>query len=234
MKSARWGVSSIFASTTLWLKLQVFVSGFVVMALELLGSRLITPVFGSSIWTWGSLIGVVLAGLSAGYQVGGKLADRSPTRRKFSMIVFVGGIMTVLVPLVAPFAVQLSVYASLGDKYGPLLATTMILGVQTFVLGMTAPYAVRIASKTIASIGNVAGNLYSVSTIGSIVGTFGTIFILIPAFDIRVIISGLGLVLMLVSLPALPRNSSLAAIAVLFLVLSPTFVQAAPQAPATK
>ena len=217
-----------------WLRVQVFASGFAVMALELLGSRLITPVFGSSIWTWGSLIGVVLAGLSIGYQAGGRLADRSPSMRKFSTVLFLGGILTVLVPLLAPFAVQVSVNPFLGDQYGPLLATSLILGVQTVVLGMTTPYAVRIASKSVDSVGNVAGTLYSVSTVGSIVGTFGTVFVLIPAFDIRAIISVLGVALMVVSVPLLPRRSSIAAVILLALIISPTFVQAAPQATLTK
>ncbi|MDA4116969.1 MAG: fused MFS/spermidine synthase [Thaumarchaeota archaeon] len=226
--------SSLVATRTLWLRVQVFVAGFAVMGLELLGSRLVTPVFGNSIWTWGSLIGVVLAGLAAGYHFGGKLADRSPTKRRFSVILFIGGVLVVLVPFIAPFVLSLSLYSSLGDEYGPLLATTLILGLQTFVLGMTSPYAVRMASQNLASIGGVAGNLYSISTIGSIVGTFGTVFVLIPLLDVRTIIFAVGFALLLVSLPWLPRKPSVIAVVFIALILSSSFVPASPQVTTSK
>jgi len=208
--------------------MQVFTSGFAVMALELLGSRLVTPIFGSSIWTWGSLIGVVLAGLAAGYRFGGWMADRSPSPRKFSTIVFVGGILVLLVPFVAPYALSLSSNAVLGDEYGPLLGTALILLLPTFVLGMTSPYAIKLASGTLSSLGNVSGNLYSLSTVGSIAGTFGTVFILIPLLDVRVIILALGLAVIGVSLLWLPKSSALFAV-LLLLVLFPSFTQSVPQ-----
>ncbi len=210
------------------LRIQVFTSGFAVMALELLGSRLVTPVYGSSIWTWGSLIGVVLAGLAAGYRFGGWMADRSPTPRKFSMIVFLGGILVLLVPFIAPYVLSLSQYSRLGDEYGPLLGTTLILLLPTFVLGMTSPYAIRLASQTLSSLGNVSGNLYSLSTVGSIAGTFGTVFILIPLWDVRIIILALGLAVIAVSLLWLPKSSALFAV-LIFLILSSSLTQSAPQ-----
>ncbi len=210
----------------LWI--QVFTSGFAVMALELLGSRLVTPIFGSSIWTWGSLIGVVLAGLAAGYRFGGWMSDRSPTSRKFSMILFLGGILVLLVPFIAPFALSIAQSAGLGDEYGPLLGTVLILLLPTFVLGMTSPYAIKLASQTLSSVGNVSGNLYSLSTIGSIAGTFGTVFVLIPLWDVRAIILGLGVALIGVASLGLPRSSALFAV-LLFLVVSTSLTQAAPQ-----
>jgi len=210
------------------LRLQIFTSGFAVMALELLGSRLVTPIFGSSIWTWGSLIGVVLSGLAAGYRFGGWMADRSPTPRKFSMVVFAGGILVLLVPFIAPYALSLSQNAGLGDEYGPLLGTALILLLPTFVLGMTSPYAIKLASQTLSSVGNVSGNLYSLSTVGSIAGTFGTVFILVPLLDVRAIILGLGLAVIGVSLLGLPRSSAPFALLVL-LVVSTSLTQSAPQ-----
>jgi spermidine synthase len=198
------------------------------MALELLGSRLVTPVFGSSIWTWGSLIGVVLAGLAAGYRFGGWMADKSPTPRKFSIIVFIGGILVLLVPFIAPYALSLSQHAGLGDEYGPLLGTVLILLLPTFVLGMTSPFAIKLASQTLSSLGNVSGNLYSLSTVGSIAGTFGTVFVLIPLLDVRVIILALGLAVIGVSLLWLPKSSVLFAV-LIFLVISTSLTQSSPQ-----
>ncbi len=201
------------------LRVQVFVSGFGVIALELLGSRLVTPVFGNSTSTWGSLIGVVLAGLAGGYRIGGKLADRSPTRVRFSTIVFTGGILVVLVPFIAPSALALSLSLGLGDQYGPLLATTLILGLPTFILGMTSPFAIKISAEKLESVGNVAGNLYSISTLGSIAGTFGTVFVLMPLWDVRSIIFGLGVTLMVVAVIWLPR-SSIVVVALIALILT--------------
>ena len=198
------------------------------MGLELLGSRLVTPVFGSSIWTWGSLIGVVLAGLATGYRFGGWMADRSPTPRKFSMLVFVGGLLVLLVPFIAPYALSLSLLTGLGDEYGPLLGTVLILLLPTFVLGMTSPYAIKLASATLSSLGNVSGNLYSLSTIGSIAGTFGTVFVLIPLLDVRVIIVALGIAVIGVSLLWLPRSSAVFAV-LIFLLLSTALAQGAQQ-----
>lgn len=191
------------------------------MALELVGSRLITPVFGNSIFTWGSLIGVVLAGLAVGYHYGGKLADKSPMRRSFSSIVFTGGFLIVLIPFITPLVLGFSLSLGLGERYGPLLASTLILGPPTVALGMTSPYAVRIATQTLERLGNVAGNLYSLSTIGSILGAFAATFVLVPLLDVRSIIFGLGVALMLVALIKLPRFGVLLTLITLLLLLSP-------------
>src|SRR5260370_17261041 len=106
-----WRVSS--SRSGLRLRLQIFTSGFAVMALELLGSRLVTPIFGSSIWTWGSLIGAVLSGLAAGSRFGGLVADRSPTPRKFSMVCFAGGLLVLLSPSLPPYPPPLSLTRAL-------------------------------------------------------------------------------------------------------------------------
>src|SRR3990170_2961723 len=71
------------------------------MSLEFAASRLLTPVFGSSIYTWGSLIGVVLVGLSMGYHVGGRLADRNPDFEKFCSILFSSGMYIVFIPFIS-------------------------------------------------------------------------------------------------------------------------------------
>ncbi len=207
---------------TAGLRIQVFVSGFVVIALELLGSRLITPVFGNSVSTWGSLIGVVLAGLAVGYHYGGKLADHSPTQGKFSAIVFSGGILVVLLPFVSPFALGIPLSLGLGDRYGPVLASVLILSPPTFALGMASPYAVRLKTESLVSLGRVTGNLYSLSTVGSILGAFSTTFVLMQLLDVRTIIFSMGVVLMLVSLIWLPRVS-VAIVVVVALILFTSF-----------
>lgn len=181
------------------LLLSVFVSGAVVMALELLGSRLLAPVFGSSIFVWGSLIGVVLAALSAGYFLGGKLADRRPDFQVLSIVIFAAGLLVISLPAIAPPLFDSVVRLNLGDRYSPLLGTTLLLGVPSILLGMVSPFAIRLAAKSFEKLGKVSGNLYALSTLGSIVGTFVTVFALIPAFGVNRIILGMGVTLLVVA-----------------------------------
>ena len=235
MTSSSSGEGLSGPSTPFLLKVQVFTAGFAVMSLELLGSRIIARGFGSTTWTWGSLIGVVLAGLAAGYQVGGKLADKSPTRGKFAAILFLGGFLLVMVPQLSPYEMSFVTSVIPADlPYAPLVATTLILGLQTFVLGLTSPYAVRLASKEIRTVGKVTGSLYSLSTLGSIVGTFGTVYVLLPSFDVDIIVTAMGIVVMGVSISPPRRKSTAAAMVLLLLVLTPTLVAAAPQVAPTK
>lgn len=177
----------------------VFVSGAVVMALELLGSRLLAPVFGNSIFVWGSLIGVVLAALSAGYYLGGKLADLKPDFRILSILIFAAGLLVIGLPALAPPLFDAIVKLNIGDRYSPLLATTALLGAPSLLLGMVSPYAIRLAAKSFEKLGRASGNLYVLSTLGSIVGTFFTVFVLIPEFGVNKILLALGVTLLVVA-----------------------------------
>jgi spermidine synthase len=181
------------------LLISVFVSGAVVMGLELLGSRLLAPVFGNSIFVWGSLIGVVLAALSAGYYSGGKLADRKPDFQVLSIVIFAAGLLVIALPALAPPIFDFIVKLDLGDRYSPLLATTALLGPPSLLLGTVSPYAIRLAAKTFEKLGKASGNLYALSTLGSIVGTFVTVFVLIPEFGVNKIIFALGVTLLVVA-----------------------------------
>jgi len=169
------------------------------MALELLGSRLLAPVFGSSIFVWGSLIGVVLSALSAGYYLGGKLADIKPNFNVLSIVIFLSGLMVLSLPAIAPPLFDLAIRLNLGERYAPLLATTLLLGPPSVLLGMVSPYAIRLVAEGFETLGKVSGNLYALSTVGSILGTFLTVFILIPLFGVNKIIFLLGVVLLVVA-----------------------------------
>ena len=170
------------------------------MALEIMGSRLLAPVFGDSVFVWGSLIGIVMSSLAVGYFLGGKLADRLPSFRTFSIIILAAGIFTILVPISSPLVLELVFYSGLGEQYGPLLATTLLLAAPTILLGMVSPYAIKLTAKDIVKIGGISGSLYSISTGGSILGTFFTVFLLVPSFGVRSIIFSIGIVLISVSL----------------------------------
>ncbi len=191
------------------------------MALEILGGRMITFVYGSSTYVWGSTIGIVLAALAAGYYYGGRIADIHPKREVFSLIVFVGGILVILLAFIEPYVTAFLYVQTQDAKYGSLAASILLLAPPTAVLGMASPFAVKLATRDSAKLGKVSGNLYSLSTIGSIVGALGATFILIPSFDVRTILYVLGLVLMLVGLFWLPRLTLLYTGITILLLLQP-------------
>ena len=180
------------------------------MSLEFSVSRLLIPVFGSSIYTWGSLIGVVLVGLSSGYHLGGKLADKNPTFEKFCSILFSAGLYVLFIPFISSLVIDLTtaiinVYSYEGENnyinnLHSLLTTFLLIIIPTILLGMISPYAIKLSAKTLDKLGNISGNLYSVSTIGSIAGTFLTVFISIPLFEIDQVLYSLGIMLIISSL----------------------------------
>jgi spermidine synthase len=169
------------------------------MALELLGSRLLAPVFGNSIFVWGSLIGVVLSALSAGYYFGGALADRQPNLRTLSIVVFAAGLLTVALPTFAPPLFDVVIRLNIGERYSPLLATTLLLAPPSILLGMVSPYSIRLVARSVEKVGGASGNLYALSTFGSIVGTFVTVFVLIPEIGVNKIILAIGVTLLVVA-----------------------------------
>jgi len=187
--------------STVWgIRFNVFVSGAVVMALELVGSRILAPVFGDSIFVWGALIGVVMAALSLGYYVGGRMADRNPSYGVFSMILISAGVLILLIPLSSPFILEVTYLSGAGERYGPILASLLLLAAPTTLLGMVSPYSVRISAESISTLGGISGSLTSISTAGSLFGTFFTVFVLIPSFGVRQIVFSLGVVIIAVAI----------------------------------
>lgn len=219
--------SSMSFNRSFWvLRVQVFVSGAAVMALEILGSRFLAPYFGNTLFVWGSLIGVVLAALSLGYYYGGMISDRNPSFLNFSLIIFSAGAYVLSTALTSPFIFEFVLALRLGERYGPLLAAPMLLAIPSFLLGMVSPYSVKLGAKTYGSIGSVAGSLYSISTVGSIIGTFVTVFILIPQFGVMKILFGISIALMSVSLLGLPDK--IRAVVVLVITLAVALLVSEP------
>lgn len=181
------------------LELIVFMSGAVLLVLEIVASRVLAPFFGNSVYVWGSLIGVFLAGLTLGYFLGGRAADRWPSGVVFSGLVFLAGALTFPIPFVARRVMEALVLADLGARAGPLSAAAILFFLPTVVMGTISPFAVRLRARTVTTVGNVAGVLYALSTLGSIVGTLLAAFVLINLFGVRSIIHGLGLVLIVLA-----------------------------------
>ncbi|MBI4639985.1 MAG: fused MFS/spermidine synthase [Candidatus Tectomicrobia bacterium] len=182
------------------LKFVVFIGGAILMALEIVGSRVLAPYFGNSIFVWGSLISIFLAGLSLGYYLGGILADWKPTLRAMALLILIPGIITFLLPFVYPTINSIIVRLDFGPRLNPLLATTILFFIPSVFLGALSPYAIKLAASNLSTLGNTAGVLYAISTCGSIVGTLLTAFFLIPVMGVKNIVHTLGGMLILLSL----------------------------------
>ncbi|MEA2693338.1 MAG: hypothetical protein QOJ16_2725 [Acidobacteriota bacterium] len=202
----------------------VAVSGAVLMALEILSSRVLAPHFGNSVYVWGSIISVFLAALSLGYLWGGRLADREPTMAALGRLIALAGVFEAVLLLAGGRLAALLGAWTGNSPSGTLLAATVLFGPASVLLAMVSPYAVRLAARDLGRLGNTTGRLYALSTLGSLGGTLGCTFLLIPFLALRQI---LALVLAataataLVALAAALRKEALsAALASLLVVLA--------------
>jgi spermidine synthase len=199
----------------------VFLSGAAVMGVEIMASRLFAPAFGNSIFVWGSLIGVIMLALAIGYWIGGKRADKIASYSALSNIVLASGTFVVFIPIATPYVLELVRYVGIGETYGPLLASILLLTGPTILLGMVSPYAIRLSASDLVNLGFVSGSLSSINTAGGIFGTFFTVFILIPNFGTREIIYSIGVLLIAVSLIERDWKDRLFLIFLVFLFLVP-------------
>jgi spermidine synthase len=197
----------------------VFICGAVVMALELVGSRLLAPYLGTSIIVWTSLIGVILGCLSLGYWLGGKAADKRPEYGAFSLIILVAGLLTAMIALLNQF-VLVWLQASVNElQIAAPIATFALFGPPSILLGMITPYAVRLKMEDVKRSGETVGNLYAISTIGSIAGTFLAGYYLIALFGSIKLLVMLALTLGVASILAALRSALIAKLFVLLLML---------------
>ena len=152
------------------------VVGAASLGAEIAAARLLAPWFGASTIVWANTIATVLVALSVGYWVGGRLADRDPTLAGLSRVVLCAAALLALVPFVAGPFLRISVEAldrvQAGAFVGSLIGVLVLVAVPVMLLGAVAPYAVRLSVRTVEEAGRVAGRLYAISTIGSLVGTF--------------------------------------------------------------
>jgi len=178
----------------------VFVSGGVLLALEIVASRVVAPYFGNSVYVWGSLIGVFLAALSLGYFLGGRIATRWPTWGPFLVLVLAAGACIYPIPHVADGVLGAIAARDYGPRANPLAATMSLFFLPSALLGTISPYAVRLSARSVEGVGNVAGVLYALSTLGSIAGTLLAAFVLISTFGVRSIVQMLGATEMVLAL----------------------------------
>lgn len=164
------------------LEITVFVCGAVVMVFELVGSRILGPYMGTSIFVWTSLIGVILGSLSLGYYWGGKIADKRPNFENLSLIIFISAILIGLTTLTKDYWLIGLQGSFLDAKIISVFASIILFAPASICLGMISPYAVKLKMHNLDTSASTVGNLYAISTMGSIFGTFLSGFYLIPHF----------------------------------------------------
>ena len=202
----------------------VFISNVCIMVIELVAGRMVAPIIGVSLYTWTSIIGVILAGISLGNFIGGKIADRMASRRTLGIIFILAGIGALSV-LFTVEALSLSGLPSL--TWMPLIGRmvlfiTLIYFLPSVMLGLISPVVIKLTLLDLKATGNVIGRIYAASALGSIVGTFATGYFLISAFGTRLISLGVGalLIFMGVLLGQWFRNRAVAAVAAVVAALA--------------
>lgn len=201
-KSTKAGIEAVQAGNgrglLLFLAVTSLLCGMAVMIIEVLGSRVIGPFFGASLYVWTSLITVTLVALACGYWSGGILSDRCgrPCDRLY-VIIALAGCATLLIPVLKSPAIKLAI--PMGLRVGSLVSSGLLFGPALLLLGMVSPFIIRVAALELASIGRTVGIFSSISTVGSFIGTVSTGFILIAYFPIDTIFIVVGGVLLAVS-----------------------------------
>lgn len=162
----------------------VFVAGMATMGVEMAASRLLQPHFGDSILVWTSLIGLILIYLSVGARLGGRWADRHPETTIVYRLIAWAGFLIGLVPFTSHSILRL---ADVGLRdfaanilISSLLGILLLFAPPLVLLGCIVPFALRLTVRDVGTIGNAAGQIYALSTVGSILGTLLPVLILIP------------------------------------------------------
>lgn len=184
-----------------YLPVTVFLTGAGVLVIEVVATRILAPYFGNTIFTVSSVLTVVLAALSVGYYIGGKMSDSKPENKIFFGIILLGGISVLLLQWMQVLFLP-SLGATLPLTFGPLITSLLLFFVPSVLLGMLSPFAIKLAqvqSKK-RGLGSVVGSIFFFSTMGSIAGSLAAGYLLVPNFGVGAIILGVGVGLIVLGL----------------------------------
>ncbi len=182
-----------------YLYLSISISGASVLAIEILGTRILGPFYGVSLFLWSALITVTLAALAAGYALGGRWADRGATYPRLGSLLAGAGVWLVAVPWIRNPLLHLA--EPFGLRFAALAAALILFFIPLMLLGMVSPYAIKLRASRIEEIGRSAGNLYAVSTLASVVAALLTGFYLIPNFGVYRLTLAVGAILIATAIP---------------------------------
>lgn len=194
-----------------FLMLMVFLGGICSMGVEMAASRLLRPFFGDSILVWANIIGLILIYLTMGYYIGGRWADRDPRPGTLYRAIAWAGFAIGVLPYVARPFLQLAIPAlqrfDAGLGFTSFAGTLVLFLIPVTLLGCISPFAIRLSTRDVATSGATAGNLYALSTAGSILGVFGTVFVLFAILGTRGTFLTFSLVLLIGSVAGILLES---------------------------
>lgn len=192
-----------------YLYFSVFSSGLVTLTVELTASRLLGNVFGTSNLVWASIIGLILIYLTAGYFLGGRLADKRPNPETFFSVMLWGAFTAGVVPIVSRPVLRGAARAfdelQMGDLLGSFVVVMVLFIIPITLLGMVSPFAIRLAITKPEEAGAISGRIYAISTLGSFIGTFLPVLVLIPLLGTTNTFIAASIYLMAVALLGLGR-----------------------------
>ena len=192
----------------------VFLGGFAVMVLEIIGARYLAKDFGGSFYVWISQIGVILIALALGYAVGGALADRFHRAAFLALPLSIAAFTTWFIPNFTPPLLDAIVMrhppgqpiAPVWQKLDPVLGSTVVFFLPCLVLASLPPYMIRLASRQLEHVGTISGLIYAASTVGSIAGVFVSGYVLIDYMDVPDIFRCTGALTMALAVLSLVMN----------------------------
>lgn len=177
-----------------------FLSGGVLLGLEIVASRILAPYFGNSVYVWGSLISVFLLALSIGYWLGGVQADRRPSLLVLARILASAAVCILILPLVYLPVGRYVADLGLEFRFSVVLISMLFFLVPSVLMGMVSPFVIKLSATGMEEIGRTAGLVYAISTLGSISGAIAVSFFFIQWLGTRSIVVVLGLVLLVLAL----------------------------------
>lgn len=181
-------------------------AGFVGLGIELAAERLLAPAFGTTIYLWSIIIALTFSALSIGYEIGGKIIDRHPSHRLMSIALILAGLWTVGVAFLGrsfAFWVQGWTFDFGGITFGVFVSALVLLTIQPLLLGFVTPAAIRLTTTGVGEAGSSAGRIFGYSTIGSLLGTFLPVLVLMPFLGVRLTFTLVGLSGIVAGLPGL-------------------------------
>ena len=157
-----------------------FVEGGAVMAVELVGAKLVGPFYGNSLYVWAAVLGLTLGGLTAGYFLGGLISRKYPCKRTLYAVVLASAVLVALMPSIGAAVMEATLNLEL--RVGITLSCLAFLFPPLLCFGMVSPLIIRLVTTHDGAIGRAAGTVYAVSTVGGILATYVIAFHAIPEF----------------------------------------------------
>ena len=195
------------------------------MIFEIIGSRVLGPYLGTSIFVWTGLIGIVLGSLSLGYWIGGKIADKNPKLQKLSRIIFLAGMLILITAFTKEWILVFIQSNVKSIKLGSVVAAISLFAPASVALGIVSPYAAKLRIHDLQNSGSAVGNLYAISALGSILGTFAAGFFLIPLLGTTNILYALSICLIAVAFILSLRKNLFMKMSGLLAIAALSFVQ---------